>query len=92
MDRAQPIATGLPALFEEGKPCLLVLDYAESRSKEIVELVRTAVYAKNAPPVRLVLLARAGGDWWNHLAQLCRKRQGHIRDIAEFPDQGPPRS
>ena len=68
MDRAQPIATGLPALFEEGKPCLLVLDYAESRSKEIVELIRTAVYAKNAPPVRLVLLARAGGDWWNHLA------------------------
>ena len=45
-----------------------MLDYAESWSKEIVELVRTAVYAKNAPPVRLVLLARAGGDWWNHLA------------------------
>ena len=68
VDRAQPIATGLPALFEEEKSCLLVLDYAESRSKEIVELVRTAVYAKNAPPVRLVLLARDGGDRWNHLA------------------------
>ncbi|MGO9329275.1 MAG: metallophosphoesterase family protein, partial [Steroidobacteraceae bacterium] len=68
VERSQSIATRLPALFQEGKPCLLVLDYAESRSTEIVELVRTAVYAKNAPPMRLVLLARDGGDWWNHLA------------------------
>ena len=64
IDRSQSTTIGLPELLREGKPCLLVLDYAETRSSEIVELVRVAVHAgKKSPPQRLVLLARDGGDW-----------------------------
>ena len=47
IDRSQSTTIGLPELLREGKPCLLVLDYAETRSSEIVELVRVAVHAKN---------------------------------------------
>jgi tetratricopeptide (TPR) repeat protein len=73
IDRSQSTTIGLPELLREGKPCLLVLDYAETRSSEIVELVRVAVHAKESPPLRLVLLARDGGDWWNHLADAAGK-------------------
>ena len=73
IDRSQSTTIGLPELLREGKPCLLVLDYAETRSSEIVELVRVAVHAKESPPLRLVLLARDGGDWWNHIADAAGK-------------------
>jgi hypothetical protein len=68
LDRFKPIALGLPALLKEGKRCLIVLDYAETRTKEIVELIETALLEKNIPDLRLVLLAREGGDWWDRLA------------------------
>lgn len=59
--------SGLPILLREGKSCLLVLDYAETRTKEIIECTEIALRAPNAPFVRLVLLAREGGDWWDRL-------------------------
>ena len=67
VERSQSISSGFSALLKEGKSCLIVLDYAETRTSEIVEITKTALYALNRPQVRLVLLAREGGDWWNHL-------------------------
>ena len=55
-------AGGLPSLLREGRSCLLVLDYAETRTKEIVALVEAALRTSSAPLVRLVLLAREGRD------------------------------
>jgi len=69
IDKAQSIASGFPTLLEEGKPSLVVVDYAESRTGEIVELVRSYLNAKKAPLVRIVLLAREGGDWWDRIAE-----------------------
>ena len=67
VERSRSISGGFSALLKEGKSCLIVLDYAETRTGEIVEITKTALYALNRPQVRLVLLARDGGDWWNHL-------------------------
>ena len=67
VERSQSNPSGLLALLKDGKPCLIVLDYAETRTTEIVEITRTALYSSNPPNVRIVLLAREGGDWWDHL-------------------------
>jgi hypothetical protein len=68
VERSQSSASGMPELLKEGKPSLIVLDYAESRTSEIVEITKIALRTPNAPPARLVLLAREGGDWWDRLA------------------------
>jgi tetratricopeptide (TPR) repeat protein len=65
---SQSIADDFPKLLKEGKPCVLVLDYAESRTAEIVQLTKVALQSGAIPRVRIVLLAREGGDWWERLA------------------------
>jgi len=58
---------GAAALFEGRKdPLLLVLDYAESRRGEIEPVVASA-RGSSRERVRIVLLARAEGDWWSEL-------------------------
>ncbi|WP_285106766.1 tetratricopeptide repeat protein [Promicromonospora sp. MEB111] len=48
-------------------PVLFVVDYAENRSDGVAELLRQA----NSDPgaVRVLLLARRGGEWWSDLCQ-----------------------
>jgi hypothetical protein len=72
MDKTQSIESGFSVLLAEGQPCLVVVDYAESRTTEIVDLVRTTLSSKNIPLVRFVLLAREGGDWWDRIAEAAR--------------------
>jgi len=50
------------------KPCLIVMDYAETQRAEIVSLTRTALRLPGGPQIRIMLLAREGGDWWDQLA------------------------
>jgi Tetratricopeptide repeat len=47
-------------------PVLLVVDYAETRSDQLSRLVSTAWGAADIPPVRMLLLARSAGEWWDH--------------------------
>lgn len=71
----------ISALLGEGKrPLLLVLDYAESRTSEIEAVVRAAANTPR-PQLRIVLLARAEGDWWREL-----KRAGDgVGDFFQGP-------
>ncbi len=46
---------------------LLVVDNAEGGQQEIVELATLLAAAPEERPLRLVLLARSGGDWWERL-------------------------
>ena len=67
-------------ILQASHPSLLVIDYAESQSlsawlKELVERAEDSPRAK----LRIVLLARQAGDWWQNLSQgdaavedLCR--------------------
>ena len=46
---------------------LLVVDYAEGRQAEVAELGMLLANAPGDRPLRLVLLARSGADWWERL-------------------------
>lgn len=45
-------------------PLLVVVDYAETRTDVLPTLIKAAGEAAGTCPVRLLLLARSGGDWW----------------------------
>ncbi len=54
-------------IFEAQQPCCIVIDYAETRQPTLLSLLKAL---KRHPPnheVRILLLARAGGEWWASL-------------------------
>ena len=55
----------------EDRGLLLVLDYAETRQDELIELAACLAGSSGneARPVRLVLLARSAGEWWDRLSK-----------------------
>jgi glycosyltransferase involved in cell wall biosynthesis/tetratricopeptide (TPR) repeat protein len=66
---AMEAATTLAA---SGRPCLVMVDYAETRQQQVLDLLK---HLQEKPsltsPVRLLLLARAGGDWWAQFPSQC---------------------
>lgn len=49
-------------------PVLLVADYAESRADQLDQLLQDYEAADNPPRLRLLLLARDRGEWWDRLS------------------------
>ncbi|MFE3168186.1 tetratricopeptide repeat protein [Streptomyces sp. NPDC059224] len=49
---------------------LLVVDYAETRNG-LLQLVRAAASVPDQPPLRILLLARSAGEWWEELLNSC---------------------
>ncbi|WP_131763380.1 tetratricopeptide repeat protein, partial [Actinomadura fibrosa] len=49
-------------------PTLLVLDYAETRPEQIKDVVRALGGHRGPVPLRVLLIARSAGDWWDELA------------------------
>ena len=49
------------------KPLLAVVDYAETRPEQTAELILSALDQPGHTPVRLLLIARSAGDWWDRL-------------------------
>jgi tetratricopeptide (TPR) repeat protein len=49
------------------EPLLLVIDYAETRADEVVRLLGTLLEGQTAAPVRVLLLARSSGEWWERV-------------------------
>ncbi len=67
------VASGAPAealqrLCDGGEPLLVIVDYAETRRGELVQLLGHARRAA-APRLRVLLLARAAAEWWERLGQ-----------------------
>lgn len=46
-----------------GQPYVLVVDYAETRSK-LWKWLNAAAADKDGPDLRVLLLARSAGEWW----------------------------
>ncbi|MFL5351079.1 tetratricopeptide repeat protein [Archangium sp.] len=73
-----------------GQPVLVVIDYAESRSDLREALMRALRYAKQEGAshqlqrIRILLLARNNGDWWQSLRQ-------DDTALAAWLDETPPR-
>ncbi|WP_328990212.1 hypothetical protein OG394_28635 [Kribbella sp. NBC_01245] len=59
---------------------LVVIDYAETRRQDVVDLLAEAVKGRQGR-VRLVLLARARGEWWD---EICRTH-GTVGDLLTGP-------
>ena len=54
------------AVREFGEPCVLVVDYAETR-ESLGSMLSQVVADRPTPDVRVVLLARGTGEWWQRL-------------------------
>jgi tetratricopeptide (TPR) repeat protein len=54
------------AVHTMGQPCVLVVDYAETRS-DLAGLLDDVAADQDGPDLRVVLLARSAGEWWQHL-------------------------
>jgi tetratricopeptide (TPR) repeat protein len=50
-----------------GKPLLIVIDYAETRQPAFLSLLKASLQNSSEHPVRMLLLARDGGEWWDNL-------------------------
>lgn len=48
-------------------PTLLTIDYAETRTPQVRELLATAARHRGPKALRVLLIARTGGDWWQQL-------------------------
>lgn len=54
-------------LRQQQQAVLVVLDYAETRQAVLLALVKALLQNPSPHPVRLLLLARGGGEWWDNL-------------------------
>ncbi|MFF1498270.1 tetratricopeptide repeat protein [Streptomyces sp. NPDC058304] len=60
------------------RPLLVVLDYAETRTEQLAALVEAAADHHGATPLKLLLLARTGGDWWRQAATATLLAEDHL--------------
>ncbi|MFH8471254.1 tetratricopeptide repeat protein [Streptomyces sp. NPDC018000] len=51
---------------DAARPLLVVLDYAEIRTAQLTALVEAAADHPGTSALKVLLLARTGGDWWTH--------------------------
>jgi hypothetical protein len=52
------------ALRNLNQPLLIVVDYAETRQTAFLSLLRASLQNPGNQPMRMLLLARDGGEWW----------------------------
>lgn len=79
------ISSGLPgcwsSILSTPKPLLVVVDYAETRRDQVVELVSQLLTVARGEKARIVLLARAADDWWDEL----RRQSRGVGDLLSGP-------
>ncbi|MBQ0990700.1 tetratricopeptide repeat protein [Micromonospora sp. H61] len=71
----------LEVLAEVTVPLLVVVDYAETRTGQLAEVLRACTGHSGATQVRVLLLARTAGDWWSALSAADRHSE-HLFDTA----------
>jgi tetratricopeptide (TPR) repeat protein/glycosyltransferase involved in cell wall biosynthesis len=80
----QPLDLACQKLLAAGRNAFVVVDYAETRPKDVVTLVSTARHSAAAGrTVRFALLARAAGDWWRRLDRHAGGDPGLVAVLTE---------
>ncbi len=70
----------LKALARVEVPLLVVVDYAEARTRQLTDLLRVCERESGSVPIRLLLLSRTVGEWWEQV----NTDTGHLlADISE---------
>jgi tetratricopeptide (TPR) repeat protein len=64
---AKDMFTTWQTLGNLNRPLLIAIDYAETRQIVLLELIKAILQTPGSQPVRLLLLARDGGEWWDNL-------------------------
>ena len=68
LDQASPAApVDLSPLTETATPVLLIADYAETRTSQVDRLLQLLYDSTDTAHIRVLLLARAAGDWYDRL-------------------------
>jgi tetratricopeptide (TPR) repeat protein len=68
----------LAALADTDAPLLILIDYAETRTEQLRRLLPLLWAADTAHRVRVLLLARAAGEWWAALARDLDGQPGEV--------------
>ena len=68
---------GVAGVRTMGQPCLLVVDYAETRN-DLAGLLDDMAAARGGPDMRVLLLARSAGEWWQTLLASAEKRAAAV--------------
>jgi tetratricopeptide (TPR) repeat protein len=80
----EPLDLACQKLLAAGRNAFVVVDYAETRPKDVVTLVSTARHSAAAgQTVRFALLARAAGDWWRRLDRHAGGDPGVVAVLTE---------
>ena len=61
------LSSGWQTLKDQNKPMLIVIDYAETRQNHVLTLIKAMIEKPSAMPVRVLLVARDAGEWWDTL-------------------------
>ena len=72
----------LEASLASGKNCFVVVDYAETRPSEVIALARATLGERCTGKVRIALLARNAGPWWERLAD---GTDGVLKSVLDSP-------
>ncbi|MGV9601911.1 tetratricopeptide repeat protein [Streptosporangium sandarakinum] len=65
-------AAELGAVKDAAAPLLVVIDYAEARTDQMTALLEACARHDGASPVKVLLLARTAGSWWQTLPETSR--------------------
>ncbi|MFD9741455.1 hypothetical protein, partial [Umezawaea sp. NPDC059074] len=57
----------LEVLSDSATPTVVVVDYAETRTPQVKAMLRMCVRHGGAVPMKVLLLARTAGEWWERL-------------------------
>ena len=74
-----------------GQPCVLVVDYAETRT-DLVGLLDDVAADQNGPDLRVVLLARSAGEWWQQLLASVEEQTAGLLGTEAMITLGPVRA
>ena len=76
------------AVHTVGQPCVLVVDYAETRS-DLAGLLDQVAADEDGPDLRVLLLARSAGEWWQQLLASVEEQTAALLE-ADAPGHARP--
>ena len=74
-------AAAVDAVRDIGEPAVLVVDYAETRPG-LAGLLAEAIAAVDGPDLRVALLARSAGEWWQQLLNGAEYELSQVLEAA----------
>jgi hypothetical protein len=78
----------IEAVHAMDQPCVLVVDYAETRSG-LTGLLNNLAADQDGPDLRVLLLARSAGEWWQQLLASAEKQAASLIEAHPQMTLGP---